>query len=332
LDRITVITAGPMGVSIGLGLRAAGLRDTEIVGSSGDRDLLASATRMGAFDETSGNLRAAIRGAGMVVLDMPLGDTKELMEAIGPILERDCVVTDTGTNKVEVLGWAKSYLGPDKSFVGGRPLPRERLDDVRHARASVFNGSSYCVIPAEDAAPEAVKTVVGMVELLGARPLFLDAAEHDSYCAATTHLPRILSSALMGAVSTSAAWREIALVAGAEFERASSLAADDPVEGAGGCLASPDAVARWIDRAIEELSSYRDHVTRGDGGLLDAFTRAHVELSKWEAGSVVEETRPEGPSVKQTIGSMFLGGRLTRRLGQISDARKSPDGNSRRQS
>ena len=53
MDRITIITAGPMGVSIGLGLRAAGLRDTVIVGSSGDRGLLASASRMGAFDETS---------------------------------------------------------------------------------------------------------------------------------------------------------------------------------------------------------------------------------------------------------------------------------------
>ena len=306
------------------------LPDTEIVGTSGDRGLLAKAAKMGAFDTTSGNLRTALRGAGMVVLDVAAAETREMMEAIGPVLESECVVTDTGTNKVEVLEWAKSYFGGGVSFVGGRPLPKERLDEVEAASPSVFDNIEYCVIPADGAAPGAVKTIVGMVELLGARPLFMDAHEHDSYAAAVAHLPRLLSSALVTLVSSGAPWREISRLAGAEFKQVSQFAADDPQDSTAACLANPEALAYWIDQAIAELASYRVHVREGGDGLLEAFARAHVERAKWEADVVVEEERPEIPSMGQTMAGMFVGRRLARRFRQISGGGKPPGGSDRK--
>jgi len=330
MDRITIITAGAAGVSVGLGLKAAGLEDTEIVGASGNGGLLAAASRMGAFDDTSGNLSSALKGAGLVVMDLAPVDTRELMEAIGPVLEDDCVVTDTGTNKVQVLEWAKSYLREDVSFVGGRPLPREALLEIEDASASIFQGTDYCVIPAEDARPKAVKTVVGMVDVLGARPLFLSALEHDSFTAAVAHLPRVLSSALVGSVSASASWREIARVAGPEFDQVSRLAVGDPRDGAAACLSSPDAVVHWIDQVIAELSSYRDGVRRGGDGLHDAFANSQEALARWKADAVVEDKRPAVPGAGQALGQMFLGGRLTRRLKQLRGSSNGSEGRRRK--
>jgi len=47
-----------------------------------------------------------------------------------------------------------------------------------------------------------------LAELLGAKPLFLDEHEHDSYTSAAFHLPVLLSSALVNSVSAGPAWRE----------------------------------------------------------------------------------------------------------------------------
>ena len=221
-------------------------------------------------------------------------------------------------------------MGEDVSFVAGRPLPREALPGIEQANGSIFQGTDYCVIPAEDARPEAVKTVVGMVDVLGARPLFLGALEHDSFTAAAAHLPRVLSSALVGSVSASAAWREIARVAGPEFEQVSRLADGDPRDGAAACLASPDEVVRWIDQAIAELSSYRDNVRRGDDGLQAAFAHSQEALARWKAGAVVEDARPEVPGAGHALGQMFLGGRLTRRLKQIGDSGNGSKGRRRK--
>ena len=59
MERITIIGIGPVGMSIGLGLKAAGLTDTEILATSGDRKTLNYGKEIGAFDEISSSLRSA---------------------------------------------------------------------------------------------------------------------------------------------------------------------------------------------------------------------------------------------------------------------------------
>ena len=135
MGRMTIVGFGPVGASIGLGLKRAKLRDTEIVGTSRSRSALSAASKAGAVDSTTTNLRSAIIGAQLVVLDVPLSETKEMLEAIGPILEGGCVVTDTGATKVRVMEWAEECLPKGISFVGGHPLPKKRLQTLPHQQA-----------------------------------------------------------------------------------------------------------------------------------------------------------------------------------------------------
>ena len=320
MDRITIITAGPVGLSMGLGLKRARLQNTEVVGTSGHSGLLTKGSKMGAFDSTSRSLKSALEGAQLVVLDAPAGETRELMEAIGPILENGCVVTDTGTNKVEVLEWAKEYYSEDVHFVGGRPQPKNPMSEIEDAAVDAFAGTNYSIVPSENAPPEAVKTVVGLVEILGAKPLFMDAVEHDSYSAAVVLLPRILSAALVGCVSSAASWREIARVAGAEFGTVSQFAREDPTHSAVACIANADSVTHWINATITQLIDYRDRLGQKDGKLVEELTRAREERIKWEVDAVVPDNRPEIPTIGQSFGGMFVGRRLAGKMKQINDA------------
>ena len=324
MDRITIVGMGPLGASIGLGLKRAGLTSTEIVGTDRDRHALSQASRMGAVDKAVGSLRSALDGAQLVVLDTPLTDTRETLEAIGPLLEKGCVVTDTGTVKALVIEWAQDTLPHGISFVGGHPILRRTVVKLNDAEAGLLDGAEYCVIPAESADPESVKTVVGMVEALGARPLFLDAKEHDSYAAAIAQLPLVLSSALVNSTASSVSWREISRLAGAGFREVSQLAAGDPAESAAACLADPEALAHWLDQAIAVLSSYRDQLKEGDDTLLDRFVHAWEERTKWETDAVVGEAGEDIPSAAHTMAGMVLSRRLVERYRQITGAKKRP--------
>lgn len=333
MDRITILGMGPVGASIGLALRRAGLTDTQIVGTDGDRDTLSRASKIGAVDRAIGNLRSAVDGAQLVILDTPLADIKKTLEAIGPLLAEGCVVTDTGVAKVPVMQWAESYLPPRTSFVGGRPLPKRRVTTVDDADAALFDGTEYCVIPAESADAESVKTVVGMIETLGARPLFLDAHEHDSYAAAVVGLPLVLSSALVNTVAGSASWREISRVAGPEFQEVSHRAGSDPRDSASACLANRDTLVYWLDQMIAELHSFRDQLKLGDEDLLDRFVRAWEQRAKWEAGTVGEEAGNELPSSSsRTMAETVFGGRLSERYRQITSAGERPQRKYRKRS
>ena len=326
MDRITILGLGPIGVSIGLALKRAGLRDTEILGTDADKRAMNTASEMGAIDTSSGNLRSAMEGAQLVIMDIPLADSHELLEAIGPILEDGCVVTDTGSAKVQVNEWAESYFAPGAKYVGGRPLPSRTVTRAEDADATLFDDTRYCVITDESTDQEALRTIVGMVELLGAKPLFLDAHEHDSYAAAVVHLPLVLSAALVSSAATSPAWVEMFRLAKTEFEEVSRLADHDPRDNAAACLANPEALVHWLDQFIAELQSYRNEVEQGSEELVERFIDAWEERAKWEADAVADDGQSSLPShgMGTSMGGVFLGKRIVDRTQRIFDLQKRP--------
>ena len=170
MDRITIIGSGSIGLSMGLGIKAVGLKETELVGTSGDRKWREKANETGAFDSVGGHLGRALDGARLVILDVPATETKDMMEAIGPVLEQDCRVTNTGLSMAQALDLADAYFREDTTFVAGRPMVRTPSADLDAADGAVFHGADYCLAPSPTARPDAIKTVVGLVEALGAVP------------------------------------------------------------------------------------------------------------------------------------------------------------------
>ena len=322
-ERITIIGMGPIGASIGLGLKRAGLKNTEVVGTDGNRGALNQAYKMGALDLAIGNLRSALNGARLVILDTPLSETREFLEEIGHSLDKSCVVTDTMPAKVQVMEWAQSYLPPGTSFVGGHPLTKKTVTRLDEANDALLNGIYYCVIPAASADPEAVRTVVGMVEALHAKPLFLDAHEHDSYTSAMAHLPQLLACALVNATADSPSWKEMHRLAGSEFREASQMASNDPEESASALCSSPEYLVHWLDQLIAQLNSYRDLVKgESDGQLLEALIHSWEERARWQMDAVTQESESEVARATQSMTGIFVGRRLVERSRQIGNLDK----------
>jgi len=325
LERITIIGLRPVGVSLGLALKRAGLASTEIVGTDGDRKALDYASNSDAVDETTGNLRRALDGAQLVVIDMPIAQTRELLEAIGPVLETGCVVVDISLAQGQVAALAQEHLPDTAAFVGGRPLPWKPLTSLDDAGEDVFDGTFFCVLPSRSADENSVKTVVGLVEMLGATPLFMDAAEHDSYSAAVSFLPTVLSSALVNATSASPSWKDISRLAGQEFAEASRLASDDPKESGAMAAALGGPLVHWIDRMIAGLGEARKQLADANPDIESHFVRAWEERAKWEAGGVGETKGVDMPSAAQTMAGVVLSNRMVERYRQISESkRKAP--------
>jgi prephenate dehydrogenase len=318
LERITIVGMGPLGASMGMALKQARLSNTEIVGTSRDRDELTVVSKVGAVDKAESNLRAAVEGAQLVILNATIADTKELLENLGPALEDGCVVTDTGNMKLRAIEWAEASLPKGVGFVGGHPLIKKSLRTMQDADHTVFQNVPYCVIPAKSADQESVKTVVSLVEMLGAKPLFMDAHEHDSYAVAMTHLPIVMSAAYVTATAGSPSWREMHRLAASEFKEFSAMAAGDPLDNETACLANSEEMVRWLDQLILELYSYRNQIAERSDSLIDTLIKAWEARARWEAGAVVEDSsRVNLPSASESMAMAFFGERLVSRYKQM---------------
>lgn len=257
MERIAIIGLGLIGGSIGLGLKAAQLKDVEVIGTDHDRDALAGARKAGAVDRIEADERTAVKDAGLVVVATPVRAIRGVFERIAGSLAEGAVVTDTGSTKADVTKWAKDLLPAHVSFVGGHPMAGKETAGIRAAEAALFREKVYCLAPTVHADDRAIRTVVGLVQALGATPWFIEAEEHDRYVAAISHLPIVMSAALFSMIRGSKAWNDLAPLASSGFRDVTRLASGDPRMAADIFATNKESVIHWLDRYVEELRAYR---------------------------------------------------------------------------
>jgi prephenate dehydrogenase len=141
------------------------------------------------------------------------------------------------------------------------------------ADPELFKGAIYCLTVGPSASRDAINAVEALVRAIGAKPYYIDPAEHDAYVAGISHLPLVLSLALMKTTSDSPAWRELAPLAASGFRDVSRLASGDPAMHRDILLTNPVGLTRWIDDVVRTLVDLREQITSGDAEALETTLR-----------------------------------------------------------
>lgn len=316
LAKIAIIGTGLIGTSLGMALRQSDLRNLEVVGTDYDGSARSGAQKRGAFHKVEGRVQPAIDGADVVVLATPVMAMRDLMETIGSYLPEDTVVTDVGSSKRVVVDWATELLPQKLQFVGGHPMAGREAAGPENAAADLFSGKPYCIVPKPHTKEQAVSAIATMAEAIGAKPFFISAEEHDSFVAAVSHLPFMMSVALMQTVSKSANWDDIAQLASSGFRDLSRLASGDAIMHRDISITNREPIVSWIDSFIRELYEIRSLLKDESGpdpaAVEGLFEHASVERSRWLAGDITpgsnaKRESPEIPSFSESMGEMLLG-------------------------
>ncbi|MFN8458961.1 MAG: prephenate dehydrogenase/arogenate dehydrogenase family protein, partial [Anaerolineae bacterium] len=193
------------------------------------------------------------------------------------------VITDTARNKAAVLAWAAETLPPQVHFIGGDPLVHPAGSGPAHASADLFRQRLYCLIPASSADETAVQALVGIVSIIGAKPFFLDAEEHDGLAAAVDTLPALISTALVETVAGQTSWRELRKLAGSLFEQVSAGASGDPDSLRDSLQANRQNLLHWLDSYMGQLQQLRSLLVEPEAGeaLAQKLDHAIVERINW---------------------------------------------------
>ncbi len=309
-SRICILGTGLIGTSIGLALAARPNRQYEIVGADRDRANSRAAKKMGALDREVGSLEEAVDGAGLVIIATPVMAARRILQEIGQFLSPGTVVTDVCSTKADVMRWASEHLPENVNFVGGHPMAGREKSGPEAATADLFQGATWAITPLPRADERAVGVVLGLVETLGANPLYIDPAEHDQYAAAVSHLPLVMSVALFRLVRDSQGWEDASLLAGPGFKDLTRLASGDPTMSRDIMMTNRDAVLHWIQRLQKELTTITDALQLGHEPIFDLFQSTQFDRDNFLLNPP-ERRRPEGPeapSAQDAVGRLFVGG------------------------
>ena len=298
-ERVVVVGAGLIGGSIARDLRRLRLARRTVALDRSEENAR-RALEIGLVDEATTDARAAVEGADLVVLAVPVGAMGDVARAIGPALRADAVVTDVGSVKTPVAGLVGAHLDV-RRFVPAHPVAGTENSGPDAALDGLFVGRWCILTPDGRVDPAAVARVATLWRALGARVEFMDAAHHDQVLAVTSHLPHLLAFNLIntaGSIET-VLEREVLKYAAGGFTDFTRIAASDPTLWRDVFLSNRDAVLEMTGRYIEDLMALQRVIRWGEGeALLERFASAQaIRRGVVRAGQAYERrpALPDGP-------------------------------------
>ncbi|MDR5737780.1 MULTISPECIES: prephenate dehydrogenase/arogenate dehydrogenase family protein [unclassified Caballeronia] len=288
-NKLVIFGVGLIGGSLARALRErAGLRG-RVVGVGRSAQSVARALELGVIDEAAAcdddaALARALEGADVVLLAAPVAQTEPLLARIAPFLDGRTVVTDAGSTKSDVVAAARSALGARiAQFVPGHPIAGRESSGVDAALSELYVDRNVVLCPLEENAPEAVERIVAMWRATGAAVHRMSEAQHDRVFASVSHLPHVLSFALVEQILEAPdAQLKFSFAAGG-FRDFTRIAASSPEMWRDVCIANRTALLAELDAYTDVLARFRAAIDASDGAALEAaFARSRVARQEWQ--------------------------------------------------
>ncbi len=278
-NRVAILGTGLIGGSFGLALRKH-LPGARIIGY--DREpVLREAKSRGAIHETAPDIAHAVAGAGLVYVALPISAAMEALPEIARHAAPTALVTDACSTKRSICRVAAKYFKGGAFFLGGHPMAGKETRGIAAADAGLFRGANYLLIANEpiNADDEAQRdpraaAFAALIESIGARVTWLDAATHDWAAAIISHLPQMTAIALAEVIAAETdesglpaslagpGARDMLRLAGSPYSIWRDIA-----------VSNSDNLSRALDRLAQAIDHLRTHLTWRD--LEQSFAEAN---------------------------------------------------------
>jgi prephenate dehydrogenase len=303
-NKLVIFGVGLIGGSLARALRERGTttRGGIVVGVDRSRACAERAQKLGIADEIAAlddndALSCALSGADFVLVAVPVAQTESLLARIAPFLGEATLVTDAGSTKTDVVAAARAALGERiGQFVPGHPIAGRELSGVEAAFADLYVGRQVVLCPLPENKPADVARIEALWRAAGAEVRAMDAWQHDRVLASVSHLPHLLSFALVEQILAAPdAALKFSFAAGG-FRDFTRIAASSPEMWRDVCLANRTALVAELDAYTAVLARLRAAIVDGDGAALEAvFSRSREARTAWrergaEAGAAAEDT------------------------------------------
>ena len=275
IKKLVIFGVGLIGGSLALALRQANYCQT-IVGCSRNAEHLQTAVDLGVIDSFTTDPQAAVQEADMVLLAVPMGAMRHLLEQIKPALPSNAILTDAGSTKGSVVAEVEQVFGKDYSrFVPGHPIAGREKSGVEAAIADLYINKRVILTPLAHTDAQAVAKVAMMWKVTGAILEHMPVQLHDQVLAATSHLPHILAFSLVDTLLNLPMREDIFRYAAGGFRDFTRIASSDPVMWRDICLTNKDAILDVIGKLQADLSEFSAMIADQDGeGLHTRMARA----------------------------------------------------------
>ena len=194
--NISIIGLGLIGGSIAKALKNN--NSSYSISAYDKHEVLEQAKSKNVIDTILNNPEEAI-SADIIFICLPLNLSIEIFKELSPKISSKTIISDvSGVKLVFQKEWEK--INSSGTYIGGHPMTGKEKGGYENSDPLLFENSVYIVTQdlSQNNKLENFKNVLG---ILGANILCIPAKQHDVIAASVSHLPQLLSVALVNTAS-----------------------------------------------------------------------------------------------------------------------------------
>ena len=264
--RIVIIGLGLIGGSLGLGLKnSSRANELKIVGVPRVEETIKAAQERGVIDEGTTDYIKGVTEADVVFICTPINLILPIIKEIGPALKKGAIITDVGSSKYQIVSEAEKIVPKGVYFVGGHPLAGKETVKLAAAEPQLYKGKTWVLTTTSKTSSRALEKIKELVELLGAKVLFMEPKLHDLAVAAISHMPLAVAAALVNAVADEPEKDIMAKCAASGFRDTTRIASGDPVLGVDLFTSNKKSILKMIGAFKKSLNNLEKLIKDGNG-------------------------------------------------------------------
>lgn len=218
MTSVAILGLGQIGGSLAAAL--TGRKLARVIGVTRKPETARRAKAMGLLASAGTDL-AALGDADIVVLATPVRTLLRQIPQVATRVRPDALLTDVGSTKTEILA-ALRAARPNGPVVAGHPMAGNERAGLDGVDPDLFVNRPWVLIPSRSQDRAEARTFERLLKGMGAIPRWMaDPLVHDLQVARVSHIPYLLSYALMGTPE------DAVRVCGNSFRDATRVAASD---------------------------------------------------------------------------------------------------------
>lgn len=257
MDTLAIVGVGLLGGSLALAVKERKLA-RRIIGISRSAESLTIAQQRGMIDEGYLEFPQSLEHATLAVICTPVDSVVPLAITL---LERfpKLVVSDVGSTKADIVAAIDRSWTYAKRFVGGHPLAGSEKSGPEHASASLFQNKLMFLTPTDFSSSSTLKLLTDFWQNLGSKVVEINAVEHDTVMAMTSHLPHVASFALAGIIT-----EEHMPYSGTGLRSMTRLAGGDPTMWTAIAMSNRQHLQSGVNQLQQRLARFQQALENGN--------------------------------------------------------------------
>ncbi|MCU0846790.1 MAG: prephenate dehydrogenase [Spirochaetes bacterium] len=275
-EKIAVFGLGLLGGSVCRKIKSI-KPDVRISAYGRDIKKLEQARGNGPVDFCDTMDRASLEGIDLAIVSTPVVSSMEIIKNLlsRTDLKDEAIIIDVGSVKAGIIRAIEGHPSSSR-FIGCHPMAGSEKIGYNYSRPDLYEGASVIITPHKKNLERDIERIKDFWEMMGANVFTVSPEMHDLCVTYTSHLPHIISAALMrlfeSFASNGTGFDTVIPFIGNGFRDVTRIASSSPEMWRDIVELNPENISDSIGLFIDELDRFRKLISdRADAGSIEKF-------------------------------------------------------------